>query len=220
MTDVKEKESFFKKVKNLEDQKKHKIAKILSFAIGACFDFLGIIFVAIWKYLFCDKEENSKYCIRLSIFGMIVKCIICAKLFSFMPTFISSKIEADLQKPLSLHKHINQEEPFFVESFVDDDVFNFDFNIDKEIKKINDSFKKQNALMNKAFKQLRNEIDKNEKKEEKKINVKKNVKRENGFETTTIEKTGPQFYQKNVNIRYVGDKKQNDKKKLKAKIER
>ena len=77
-------------VKNYEDQKKNKIAKILSFVVGAVFSFCGVIAVAIWKYLFCNKEENSKYCIRLSAFGMIVRWIVCIKLFSssFSPLFI------------------------------------------------------------------------------------------------------------------------------------
>ena len=77
-------------IKNCEDNKKHKIAKILSFFVGAIFSFCGVIAVAIWKYLFCNKEENSKYCIRLAIFGMIVRLIVCIKLFSssFTPLFI------------------------------------------------------------------------------------------------------------------------------------
>ena len=78
-------------IKNYEDKKKHKMAKILSFFVGAIFSFCGVIAVAIWKYLFCGKEENSKYCIRVSVFGMIVRWIVCAKLLAlnFSPLFIS-----------------------------------------------------------------------------------------------------------------------------------
>ena len=244
MSEVKEKKdnflkNFFKKIENLEDTKKHKIAKIISFVVGACFDFLGIVAVAIWKYLFCSKEQNSKYCIRLSIFGMIVKYIVFAKLlFSFTLPVFAKKIETYYNKPYSFSNYetpnnykINnkktkysykipyEEEPFFLESF-NDDIFDFSFDMDRELKKINESFKKQTAIMNKIIKEQQDEIDKINAQKEKKLNIKKDVKTENGYETTTIEKTGPNIYQKSVNVRYVGNNKnvakENSKKKEKS----
>ena len=200
-------------IKNLDDKKKHKIAKIISFSIGAIFDIIGVIIVAVWKYLFCGKEENSKYCIRLSIFGMIVKYIICAKLMfsSMFPTLdYSTKI---LYNNNNNNKKI--EKPFFVEQSFEDDFFDFDFN--REIYKMNKAFKKHKAFIDKMFQNQVNELEKFDKKDEN-LNVKKDVKVENGFETTTVEKTGPNSYYKDVKIKYIGDKKNNSKsKKIKTK---
>ena len=106
----------FKKVSTLEDTKKHKIAKVVSLLAGAFFDIFGIIAVAVWKYLFCSKEENSKYCIRLAIFGMIIKCIICSKiLFATNLPFFTKQKQATKQA-----YQYDVEAPFF-----DDDFFSF-----------------------------------------------------------------------------------------------
>ena len=205
-------------IKNLDDKKKHKIAKIVSFFVGVFFNILGIISVAIWKYLICNKDENSKYCIRLSIFGMIVKCVIFAHFILTEPSFLKPNIKYYIKTsnnssfPKIQKKQNIKEEPFFIESSFDDDFFNFSFDMDKEFKKMNKIFKKNKAIVDSFF--YDNE-EENYKKNKEKINVKKEVKTKNGFETTTIEKTGPNSYQKSVNIVYVGDKKKDNKKNIK-----
>ena len=188
----------FAKVKAWEDGKKHKAAKIISFFVGAFFDLFGVIIVAIWKYLFCSKEENSKYCVRLSIFGMILKCIIFTKLLfaTSLPFFANA--ESNVNKG---HKY------YLEEPFSDDDFFNFSFNVGHEIDKMHKRFERQNEMMNAMFREHEKEMKKIEERESKNINFKKEVKTDNGYETTTVEKTGPNIYSKSVNIRYVGNGK-------------
>ena len=200
----------FKKVSTLEDTKKHKIAKVVSLLVGAFFDIFGIIAVAVWKYLFCSKEENSKYCIRLAIFGMIIKCIICSKILfaTNLPFFAKHK-----QATKQTYQH-DVEMPFF-----DDDFFNFNLDIDKEIDRMNQRFNRMHMAFNNAMKEQEKEMQKNKTLQSKDTNVRKEVKMNNGYETTIVEEKSPNLYSKKVNIRYVGDnkKKENNIKKSDAK---
>ena len=245
--------SFLKSVFVISDKKKHKIAKIISFLVGAYFNFIGIICVIVWKYLFCDKEENSKYCVRLSILGFIVKCIICAK-FAFYTLFSPLQLETKEVNNFiknNIHKQNNVLNTNTDTIFVDDDFFNFNLSkINNDIKNIHEEFfKKQRKIIEEAKnqqirshlyqyqqnlkdeildKELENNLHKfiqqdvyddyngNNKKEDlKNIHIKKNVKIENGYQTTTIEKIGPNFHQKNVYIEYVGDNNTENKKSSK-----
>ena len=196
----------FKKVSTLEDTKKHKIAKIVSLLVGAIFDIFGIIAVAVWKYLFCSKEENSKYCIRLAIFGMIIKCIICSKIvFATNLPFFTKHKQATKQA-----YQYDVEAPFF-----DDDFFSFNLDLDKEIDRMNQRFHRMHMAFNNAMKKKKKEIQKNKTLQSKDTNVRKEVKMNNGYETTIVEEKSPNLYSKTVNIRYVGDnkKKENNIKK-------
>ena len=58
---------------------KIRIMRFLAFCAGFLFNILGIIGVAVWKYIFCSDENKCKYCIRLSIFGMLTEIILCTK---------------------------------------------------------------------------------------------------------------------------------------------
>ena len=64
---------------------KIRIMRFLAFCIGFVFNIIGIICVAVWKYIFCNDDKKYKYCIRLSIFGMFAEIILCSKCF-----FVSS----------------------------------------------------------------------------------------------------------------------------------
>ena len=195
----------FKKVSTLEDTKKHKIAKVVSLLAGAFFDIFGIIAVAVWKYLFCSKEENSKYCIRLAIFGMIIKCIICSKIVfaTNLPFFTKHK-----QTTKQAYQY-DVEAPFF------DDFFSFNLDLDKEIDRMNQRFYRMHTAFNNAMKEQEKEMQKNKTLQSKDTNVRKEVKVNNGYETTIVEEKSPNLYSKTVNIRYVGDnkKKENNIKK-------
>ena len=247
--------SFLKSVFAISDKKKHKIAKIISFLVGAYFNFIGIICVIVWKYLFCDKEENSKYCVRLSILGFVVKCIICTK-FAFYTLFSPLQLETKEVNNFiknNIHKQNNVLDTNTDTIFVDDDFFNFNLSkINNDIKNIHEEFfKKQRKMFEEAKnqeiedysyqyqqnlkdeifdKELKNNLhkliqqdvdnyynDNNKKKDLKNIHIKKNIKTENGYRTTTIEKIGPNFHQKNVYIEYIGnnntENKKSDKKK-------
>lgn len=65
------------------DERVNKWAKIASFFTGFIFNLLGIIAVAVWKYIFCNNENKSKYCVRIAILGMIAEVVLFAKFFAF-----------------------------------------------------------------------------------------------------------------------------------------
>lgn len=196
----------FARVSMLEDTKKHKMAKIISFLLGTFFDLFGVLLVAIWKYLFCNKEENSRYCIRLSMFGMILKFLVCSKMLftTNLPFFTEKK-----QNVRKIQQHGT------TESLFDDDFFTFSIDIDKEINKINQRFQKMNEIFDRAMAEQEKEMQQITSRENKDSNVKKEVKIENGYKTTTLEKTSPRSYTKSVSIRYVGNNGdvENDKPK-------
>ena len=65
------------------DERVNKWAKIASFFTGFIFNLLGIIAVAVWKYIFCNNENKSKYCVRIAILGMVAEIVLFAKFFAF-----------------------------------------------------------------------------------------------------------------------------------------
>ena len=62
-----------------QETNKVRVVRLLAFCIGFIFNILGIIGVAVWKYIFCNDDKKYKYCIRLSIFGMLTEIILCTK---------------------------------------------------------------------------------------------------------------------------------------------
>ena len=55
------------------DERVNKWAKIASFFTGFIFNLLGIIAVAVWKYIFCNNENKSKYCVRIAAWSRITR---------------------------------------------------------------------------------------------------------------------------------------------------
>ena len=68
-----------------QETNKVRVVRVLAFCIGFVFNIIGIICVAVWKYIFCNDDKKYKYCIRLSIFGMFAEIILYSKCF-----FVSS----------------------------------------------------------------------------------------------------------------------------------
>ena len=62
-----------------QETNKIRVVRLLAFCIGFIFNILGIIGVAVWKYIFCNDDKKYKYCIRLSIFGMLTEIMLCTK---------------------------------------------------------------------------------------------------------------------------------------------
>lgn len=81
----------FLKIKDgWHETNKVRVVRLLAFCVGFVFNIAGIIAVAVFKYIFCSDEKRCKYCIRLSIFGMITEVIVCTKFLfstSFVPVF-------------------------------------------------------------------------------------------------------------------------------------
>ena len=64
---------------NWNEEKTAKTAKIISFFAGLFGNILGIILVAIWKYVFANNSEKSKYCVRIAFIGWLTNVVICFK---------------------------------------------------------------------------------------------------------------------------------------------
>ena len=62
-----------------QETNKVRVVRLLAFCIGFIFNILGIIGVAVWKYIFCSDDKKYKYCIRLSVFGMLTEIILYTK---------------------------------------------------------------------------------------------------------------------------------------------
>ena len=62
-----------------QETNKVRVVRLLAFCVGFIFNILGIIGVAVWKYIFCNDDKKYKYCIRLSIFGMLTEIMLCTK---------------------------------------------------------------------------------------------------------------------------------------------
>ena len=201
--------SFFSKVYNIAKES-NKTARILSFCIGFCFNFLGIIFVAVWKLIFSKDEVKNKYCIRLSILGFITKVIVCSKIFSLLvfSNLFTNDNFSDTNKNIKHRYH----KPVHISVFND-----FDKEFGRMHRRMNRMFEEQQRIFDEMFndsieeqQMIEREFDKLEKSNPQDVKVKKEVKNENGFETTTIEKTSPNAYSQQTTIKYVGG---NDKQK-------
>lgn len=209
---------------NWNEEKTAKTAKIISFFAGLFGNILGIILVAIWKYVFANNSEKSKYCVRIAFIGWLTNVVICFKFFMSDPFyFMNKKMEKMYKKA-----------PISVEKVYIDDFF------DREFEEMNKSFKRQRKMFDQFFDFATNEAknieqnNKNVKIEEKNNQsktTKKVIKEDNGFETTIIEETSPIGYTKITTRQYVGneknknnkveenDKKVNKKEKVKNKKE-
>jgi len=191
---------------NWNENKTAKAVKILCFFVGFFFNIIGIICVAVWKYIFSNPEK-SKYCIRMAFLGMVAEIVLCAKIFTYVlfPSFssnINRAIADEIKAPKieRMHKY----KPVHHVGFYFDDFF------DKEFERMHRAFEEQQAMFDRMFSDHEQEMKRIEKEMENKhnnkdINIKKEIKTENGFETKTIEKTGPNSYSQHVSIRYVGD---------------
>ena len=195
---------------NWNENKTAKAVKILCFFVGFFFNIIGIICVAVWKYIFSNPEK-SKYCIRMAFLGMVAEIVLCAKIFTYVlfPSFssnINRAIADEIKAPKieRMHKY----KPVHHVGFYFDDFF------DKEFERMHRAFEEQQAIFDEMFYENRKEMDRIAKKMDKEfsgkdVQVKKEVKNENGFETKTIEKTSPNGYSQHISIRYVGDDKNN-----------
>ena len=177
------------------DERVNKWAKIASFFTGFIFNILGIIAVAAWKYIFCNNENKSKYCVRIAILGMIAELILCAKFFAFSTFGPSLKY---FFKP--------EPKPVYIE-----DIFN------SEMRRMNDVFEASRREFDKAMKYHEEEMNKmiaeqakiaKDAKEGKNVevlkdgNVVKKVENKNKrYKETTIEKT-PGGFKKVVKEEY------------------
>ena len=185
----------------------NKTARIISFFAGFIFNILGIIAVAVWKLIFSKSEEKNKYCIRLSILGLITKIIIFSKFLSFL--FLSNIFDDK-----GFNHHFKHKPVVHSIAFGD-----FDREFARMHRRMNRVFEEQQKVFDEMFNDaveeqvaFENEIKKIEKEDPKDVKVNKEVKNENGFETTTIEKTSPNSYQQHTTIKYVGDNTKNSKK--------
>ena len=205
--------SFFVNVYNVL-KNSNKTAKIASFFVGFCFNFLGIIFVAVWKLIFSKDEVKNKYCIRLSILGFITKVLICSKIFLFLlfSNLFTDNGFGDKGKMIK-HRHYK---PVHISVFND-----FDKEFGRMHRRMNRMFEEQQRIFDEMFndsieqqKMFDSEFDKIEKSNPQDVKVKKEVKNENGFETTTIEKTSPNAYSQHTTIKYVGENGNQKNEKL------
>jgi len=205
---------FFTDVKlNWNEEKTARTLRIVSFFVGLCFNVIGIICIAIWKYVFCNNSEKTKHCIKIAILGWITGGIVCIKLFLHDPYYF-------MEKQI---KKIYKKSPTKIEKVYTDAYF------DNEIEQMNRNFEKQRRVFNRFFdamieentKQIQEEqrIMMNEVKnknvveeqvieDESKQNktIKKVIDHKNGYETTVIEEKSPNSSYKIVTTEYVGDR--------------
>ena len=120
------------------DERVNKWAKIASFFTGFIFNLLGIIAVAVWKYVFCNNENKSKYCVRIAILGMIAEVVLFAKFFAFSTFGPSLKY---FFKP--------EPKPVYIE-----DIFN------SEMRRMNDVFEASRREFDRAMKYHEEEMNK------------------------------------------------------------
>ena len=184
----------------------NKTAKIISFFVGFFFNIIGIIAVAVWKLIFSKDEKKNKYCIRLSILGLITKVVIFSKIFSFLlfSNLFTDGNWGDKGKGWKYSNH----RPAKISVFDD-----FDREFARMHKRMNRIFEEQQKVFDDMFDgatkeqiALEKEMKNIEEKHNKDVQIKKEVKNENGFETTTIEKTSPNSYSQHTTIKYVGEK--------------
>ena len=177
------------------DERVNKWAKIASFFTGFIFNLLGIIAVAVWKYIFCNNENKSKYCVRIAILGMVAELILCAKFFTFS-TF----------GPSFKHFFKPEPKPVYIE-----DIFN------SEMRRMNDVFEASRREFDRAMKYHEEEMNKmiaeqakmaQAAKEGKNVEVSKDGKvvkkvenKNKRYKETTIEKT-PSGFKKVVKEEY------------------
>lgn len=188
----------------------NKTAKIISFFVGFFFNIIGVIAVAVWKLIFSKDEKKNKYCIRLSILGFITKLLIFSKICSFL--LFSNIFPNDFGNKSKTIKHIYHR-PVHISVFDD-----FGREFGRMHRRMNKMFEEQQRIFDDMFdesieeqKIMEKEFDRLEKAKPQDVQVKKEVKNENGFETTTIEKTTPNSYSQHTTIKYVGDKNKNNK---------
>lgn len=182
MSMVKVKNAFLSVSGKLKEQ--NRIAKIICFFVGFCFNILGIVCVLIWKYVFCSNSEKTKYCTRVSILGMVANWIIFCKFFSFL-------LFNNFNKEV---KNFNKHNPVVMNS----NFFGIDDFFEREMIRMNNVFEENQRMMNKMFIES-----------EKNINDKGNVRKEvndlgNGYQETIIESSTPNSYKKVVKTEYVG----------------
>ena len=169
------------------DERVDKWAKIASFFTGFIFNLLGIIAVAVWKYIFCNNENKSKYCVRIAILGMVAEIVLFAKFFAFS-TF----------GPSFKHFFKPEPKPVYIE-----DIFN------SEMRRMNDVFEASRREFDRAMKAQEEEFNKIMADQAKAVaniekgdnKVKKVEKKRNGYKETTIEKT-PGGFKKVVKEEY------------------
>ena len=201
MAKVKE---FFSNIKdNWNENKTSKLVKILSFVCGLLFGIVGIILVAIWKYIFSNNEEVNKHCIKLSIIGAIAKLIIMTKLcavhmFGFGFPF------NDLEKQNFYHpKHHYTKQ-------IDKDDF-FDINFREMERDMEQAFRQQERIFNSFFRNFERQFNNGVKPKDIKRTEKVSVDKD-GYQTTKIEEKSPNSYKKVViKEKYFNDK-ESDKK--------
>ena len=201
MTKVKE---FFSNIKdNWNENKTSKLVKILSFVCGLLFGIVGIILVAIWKYIFSNNEEVNKHCIKLSIIGAIAKLIIMTKLcaihmFGFGFPFNNFN-KSVAYKPMARIATPIEGDDFFDMSFKE-----MEYNMKK-------AFEQQERIFNSFFRNFERQFNNGVKPKDIKRTEKVSVDKD-GYQTTKIEEKSPNSYKKVViKEKYFGDKK-NDKK--------
>ena len=183
-------------------KEQNRVSKIVCFFIGFFFNLLGIICVAIWKYIFCNNSEKTKYCTRASMLGMLTNLIVCCKIFSFIMFHPFNK--KDL-KPVKYPVNITDNSVFFEDFF------------DREMMRMNKIIENQYRMFDKAFLEQEKEFEKYQKqnsgkKEDK--NIRKEIRNDkNGYQETIIEKTSPNSYEKIIKKEYIGNKKENKQQK-------
>ena len=183
-------------------KEQNRASKIVCFFIGFFFNLLGIICVAIWKYIFCNNSEKTKYCTRASMLGMLTNLIVCCKIFSFIMFHPFNK--KDL-KPVKYPVNITDNSVFFEDFF------------DREMMRMNKIIENQYKMFDKAFLEQEKEFEKYQKqnsgkKEDK--NIRKEIRNDkNGYQETIIEKTSPNSYEKIIKKEYIGNKKGNKQQK-------
>ena len=183
-------------------KEQNRVSKIVCFFIGFFFNLLGIICVAIWKYIFCNNSEKTKYCTRASMLGMLTNLIVCCKIFSFIMFHPFNK--KDL-KPVKHPVNITDNSVFFEDFF------------DREMMRMNKIIENQYKMFDKAFLEQEKEFEKYQKqnsgkKEDK--NIRKEIRNDkNGYQETIIEKTSPNSYEKIIKKEYIGNKKENKQQK-------
>ncbi|GEM_PF-3324456 len=197
--------NFFIDVKNnWNESKSSKLAKILSFVFGLLFGLIGIILVAIWKYIFSNNEEVNKHCIKLAIIGAITKFIICSKIIAMQMFGWSFPINSHNEKPIfhKPHHHfvrtMNDFDSFFTRNFIE---------IDRAFE---EAFENQERMFSNAMKEMENfekEAQKNTKRT-KKVSIDKD-----GTKKTIIEEQNPRFYKKVVMKERGFEKQDIDEKK-------
>ena len=182
---------FFISIKeNWNENKTSKLVKILSFVFGLLFGIIGIILVAIWKYIFSNNEEVNKHCIKLSIIGAIAKLVILTK-FCAMHMFGFAFPFNNFEKPNFHHpKH------YFAKPMEREDFFDMSFKeMEHDIEK---AFRKREQIFNSFFYDFEKQFNNDKKKSKDVKRTEKVYVDKDGFETKKIEEKSPNSYKKVV----------------------